>query len=115
MFWVAVALIYLVFYIFGYMGRGLSHDILAVFIMVLIVVIPTLVWKNSTKIKEFKLIKKELIFTVCCLLLWLGVSVFTVVTLKGACLCYYNDNYGFTVGNDMGPFLSTEWTRTNAI
>lgn len=81
------------------MGRGLSHDILAVFIMVLIVVIPTLVWKNSTKITEFKLIKKELIFTVACLLLWLGISVFSIVTLKGACLCYYNDIYGFSVGN----------------
>jgi len=32
------------------MGRGVSHDILTVFIMVLIVVIPTLVWKNSTKV-----------------------------------------------------------------
>jgi len=81
------------------MGRGLSHDILAVFIMMLIVVIPTLVWKNSTKVKEFKLIKKELIFTVACLLLWLGASIFAIVTLKGACLCYYNDNYGFSVGN----------------
>jgi len=81
------------------MGRGLSHDILAVFIMMLIVVIPTLVWKNSTKVKEFKLIKKELIFTVVCLLLWLGTSIFAIVTLKGACLCYYNDNYGFSVGN----------------
>lgn len=81
------------------MGRGLSHDILAVFIMVLIVVIPTLVWKNSTKIKEFKLLKNELIFTTACLLLWLGVSIFAVVSLKGACLCYYNDNYGFSVGN----------------
>lgn len=81
------------------MGRGLSHDILAVFIMVLIVIIPTLVWKNSTKIKEFKLLKNELIFTTACLLLWLGVSIFAVVSLKGACLCYYNDNYGFSVGN----------------
>jgi hypothetical protein len=115
LFWVDVALVYLVFYIFGYMGRGISHDILAVFIMMLIVVIPTLVWKNSTKVSEFKLVKKELIFTVVSLLIWTGIAVFSIIALKGACLCYYNDNYGFSVGGDAGPFMSTEWTRTNKI
>lgn len=107
LFWVDVSLVYLVFYMFGYMGRGVSHDILTVFIMVLIVVIPTLVWKNSTKVAEYKFIKKELVFTMICLLIWLGACIFGVISLKGACLCYYNDNYGFSVGNNMGPFLST--------
>jgi hypothetical protein len=39
---------------FGYFGRGLSHDILAVFIMTILVAIPTLIWKSQTKVKNFK-------------------------------------------------------------
>ena len=39
------------------MGRGVSHDILTVFIMMLIVVVPTIIWKNGTKVKKIKFIK----------------------------------------------------------
>jgi membrane protease YdiL (CAAX protease family) len=113
--WVDIALIYLVFYMFGFMGRGLSHDILSIFVMTLIVLIPTLIWKNKTKINKFKFVKKEVIFTGVCLLFWLGINIFSVVTLKGACLCYYNDNYGITLGDEQGPYLSTEWTRSSNI
>lgn len=55
--WVDIALMYFVFYMFGFMGRGVSHDILTVFLMTLIVLIPTLVWKYTTKFKKLKLIK----------------------------------------------------------
>lgn len=48
---------YLIFFMFGFLGRGLAHDILAVFVLTLTVVIPTLVWKNSTKVQKFKNIK----------------------------------------------------------
>lgn len=43
------------------------------------------------------------------LVLWLAVSVFLVVATKGACVSYYNDNYGFKVGRDIR--ISTEFTR----
>lgn len=43
------------------------------------------------------------------LILWLAVSVFLVVATKGACVSYYNDNYGFQVGKDIR--VSTEFTR----
>jgi hypothetical protein len=49
------------------------------------------------------------------LALWVVVSTLLVIGTKGACLCYYNDNYGFSVGGENGPFMSTEWTRTNNI
>ena len=35
------------------------------------------------------------------LVLWLAVSVFLVVATKGACVSYYNDNYGFKVSKDI--------------
>lgn len=52
--WICISLVYLVFYMFGYFGRGLSHDILAVFIMTILVAIPTLIWKSQTRVKKFK-------------------------------------------------------------
>ncbi len=84
---------------FGYIGRGVSHDILSVFIMTLIVLIPTLIWKNTTKVQKLNFVKKEIIFAGVCLVLWVAASALLVVFLKGACLCYYNDNYGFSVGS----------------
>lgn len=43
------------------------------------------------------------------LVLWLAVSVFLVVATKGACVSYYNDNYGFSLGGSIR--VSTEFTR----
>lgn len=43
---------------FGYMGRGTGHDIMAVLVMLLIVALPTAIWKYKTKVKTFKQIKK---------------------------------------------------------
>lgn len=54
----ALALLYLNIYIFGLMGRGTSHDIVAVVIMFVIVFLPTLIWKVKTRNNENKSMKK---------------------------------------------------------
>jgi hypothetical protein len=30
----------------------------------------------------------------------MGLSIFLVIATKGACVCYFNDQYGFTVAKD---------------
>ena len=96
-------------YIFGYIGRGTSHDILAVVVIFMIVALPTAIWKYKTKVKEYRLIKKEVIATVVLLFLWLGASIFLIISLKGVCICVFNAYYGWHVRDDF--VFSTEWMR----
>lgn len=44
------------------------------------------------------------------LLLWLGLSIFGVIALRGACMCIYNPNYGYNVRS--AEMFSTEFTRS---
>lgn len=109
LFWIGATLIYLVFFMFGTFGRGTHIDVLSVFILTLGVVLPTLIWKQQTKTSSWEEQKGETVFTIVMLVLWLAVAVFLVVATKGACVSYYNDNYGFQVGKDIR--VSTEFTR----
>lgn len=108
LFWVIIALIYLVFYMFNFFGRGTYIDVLSVFAVALVVIIPTLIWKYYTKVSNLDELRGEIIATVVLLSLWLAVSVFLVIASKGACLCFFND-YGLTVEKDLR--LSTDFSR----
>jgi phosphoglycerol transferase MdoB-like AlkP superfamily enzyme len=55
---ISIAGIYLGFYIFGMLGRGTGHDILAVVILISIVVLPTIIWKKQTKTRHSSTLKK---------------------------------------------------------
>ena len=57
LFWVVVALIFLTFYMFNFFGRGNYVDVLSVFAMTVLVVIPTLIWKYYTKVSAVKEIR----------------------------------------------------------
>ena len=111
--WVLIALGYLCFYMFSYLGRGLHIDILSVGFMLVLLLLPTLLWKHQTKVDSWKNLRGEIIFTTVLMVLWLATSIILVIVTKGACVCYFNDNYGFTVAKDAK--LSTEFTRTNTI
>ena len=47
------------------------------------------------------------------LFLWLGLSIFLVIVLKGVCICVFNDYYGVHITDAF--VFSTEWTRANQI
>lgn len=49
LFWLTCALMFLVFYMFGYFGRSTGIDVLTVLALTLIVTAPTLIWKYLTK------------------------------------------------------------------
>ena len=83
---------------FGYFGRGTHVDLLSVFVLALALILPTLLWKHKTKVTKWVNLRREAVFTIVMLLLWLGVSIFGVVATKGTCGCYYNDMYGFGIG-----------------
>lgn len=51
--WAVLSLCYLCFYMFGYMGRGTHIDILSVGVMLVVVLIPTLMWKHKTKVDRW--------------------------------------------------------------
>lgn len=53
LFWVIATIIYLVFYMFGYFGRGVHIDVFSVFLLTIGVLIPTLLWKHKTKIRDW--------------------------------------------------------------
>lgn len=53
----AIALLYLTTYMFGYLGDSTGHDILTVSVMFLIVVLPTAIWKYKTRSRVYKEIK----------------------------------------------------------
>lgn len=105
----AAAVVYLGFYAFGTIGRGTAHDILAVLIMVVVVAIPTMIWKLNTKSKKSKIGKSEVLFTIAMLVLWTIISILGVVMLKGVCICVFNEKYGTKVNKDFS--FSTEFTR----
>jgi len=96
LFWIIATLIYLGFYMFNFFGRGTYIDVLSVFAVALLVIIPTLIWKYNTKVSNLDELRTEIIATVVLLCLWLAVSVFLVILTKGGCLCYFNA-YGLTV------------------
>jgi hypothetical protein len=110
---VVVSLIYLTLYMFGTFGRGSHIDVLSVLAMACTLVLPTLIWKYYTKVSNFQQLKKEICLTVGLLILWLGVCVFAVIATKGACLCYFTQDYGFKVEKDLT--LSTEFTRQSSL
>ena len=97
LFWIIVSLIYLSFYMFNFFGRGTYIDVLSVFAVAFLVIIPTLIWKYYTKVSNLDELRGEIIATVVLLSLWLAISVFLVIASKGACLCFFNDYYGLTV------------------
>ena len=98
--WVVISLVYLCFYMFGYYGRGTYIDILSVGVMLVVVLIPTLLWKHYTKVDRWGNLRGEIIFTSIMVVIWLGISITLVIITKGSCVCYFNDNYGFTVAKD---------------
>jgi hypothetical protein len=110
LFWIAASLIYLVFFMFGYFGRGTHIDVISVFVLAFALILPTLLWKHKTKTTAWEKQKRETIFTIVMLILWLGLSTFLVIATKGVCVCYFNDQIGFKIGKDMR--ISTEFTRT---
>jgi hypothetical protein len=81
---------------FNFFGRGTHIDVLSVFSVAFIVIIPTLIWKYYSKVSKLDQLRREIIATVVLLSLWLAISVFLVIVSKGACLCYFND-YGVVV------------------
>ena len=107
LFWVVVALIFLTFYMFNFFGRGTYIDVLAVFAMAVIVLIPTLVWKFYTRSSVS--LRGEIVATAILLFLWLAICVFLVVATKGTCVCYFTDKYGIKVDKD--AYMSTDFTR----
>ena len=110
LFWIVVTLLFLALYMFNFFGRGAYIDVLAVFAMAVIVLIPTLVWKFNTRVANLNAVKGEIVATAILLFLWLAVCVFLVVATKGACVCYFTDKYGIKV--DKGEaYVSTEFTR----
>ena len=108
-----LALLYLTIYIFGMIGRGTSHDIVAVIIMLAIVFLPTIIWKVKTRQGELSSKRTELIVTVVLLILWVGASITSVLLLKGVCVCVFNENYGVKIHQDF--VFSTEFTRSQQI
>lgn len=42
--------------------------------------------------------------------LWIGISVFAVIALKGVCICVFNNKYGTKIDRDF--VFSTEFTRS---
>jgi len=109
LFWIIVSAMYLGFYMFNFFGRGNYVDILSVFAITVLIVIPTLVWKYQTKVSAVREIRFEIFVTVVLLGLWLLVCVFLVISTKGTCLCYFTDRYGFKVEKDLT--MSTDFTR----
>lgn len=97
---ISIAGVFLGFYVFGELGRGTGHDILAVLVMVSIVVLPTVLWKTQTRPQKNKIQQGELIFTVVMLIVWTIVSVFAVIALKGVCICVFNEKYGTKIQKD---------------
>lgn len=97
---VAIAGVYLSFYAFGELGRGTGHDILAVLIMVCIVALPTLLWKLQTKSNKSRIPKSEVIFTIAMIIAWTVISIMAVISMKGVCICVFNDKYGTKVNGD---------------
>ncbi len=93
---------------FNFFGRGTYIDVLSVFAVAFLVIIPTLIWKYYTKVSNLDELRGEIIATVVLLSLWLAVSVFLVIATKGGCLCFFND-YGLTVEKDLR--LSTDFSR----
>ena len=79
---------------FGMLGRGIGYDILCVVIMVIIVVLPTIIWKKLTKTKSSTAPKKEVILTISMFILWIAASIILVIMLKGVCICNFNTKYG---------------------
>lgn len=35
------------------------------------------------------------------LILWLGLSIFLIITTKGVCVCDFDVKYGFTIQDDL--------------
>jgi Kef-type K+ transport system membrane component KefB len=93
-----IALIYLCVYAFGVIGRGTSHDIMTVAVMFMIVIIPTVIWKVKTRVRMLSKYRKEALFTILMLMLWLGVCIGGVISLRDVCVCVYNHNYGVSIG-----------------
>ena len=87
---IVIALVYLTFYMFGFMGSSTGHDILAVLVMVIIVALPTMLWKYKTKSQSLRVVRKEVIFTIVMLFLWMGISILGIIMLKGVCICVFN-------------------------
>jgi hypothetical protein len=98
---------------FGDFGRASSLDVLSVFAVTLIVLVPTLIWKHLTKTTPWSEQRREIVALVVLLVLWLAVSVFLVVATKGVCVCFYNNKYGFKIDDDVE--ISSEFTRLNSI
>lgn len=96
----AVAAVYLGFYVFGELGRGTGHDILAVLIMISIVALPTILWKLQTKSKKTTITRAEIIFTIFMLVAWALISTFALISLKGVCICVFNEKYGTKIQKD---------------
>ena len=44
------------------------------------------------------------------ILIWLGISIFSVIALRQVCICVFNDKYGIQVNKDF--FFSTELSRS---
>jgi hypothetical protein len=95
-----VAGIYLGFYSFGKIGRGIGFDILAVIVMSSIVILPTLIWKKLTKTKPKRITNLELLPRIIGMALWVILCIALVIMLKGVCVCVFNDKYGTVVNKD---------------
>ena len=54
LFLIDLGILYISFFAFGYCGNGTGYDILAVLVMLGIVLIPTIIWKTTTKTKKYK-------------------------------------------------------------
>lgn len=109
-FLISASLIYLNFYMMGYFPYNGGIDILSILAMAAIVIIPSILWKKWSSPPRSELSKRELALTTFLLSLWLGVSIFSVLATKGACVCFYNNNYGMKIGEDVE--ISTGFSRS---
>lgn len=109
-FLISTSLIFLNFYMMGYFPNNGGVDILSILAMASIVIIPSILWKRCSIPHKAELSKKELAFTTILLSLWVGVSIFSVIATKGACVCFYNNSYGMKIGEDVE--ISTGFSRS---
>lgn len=46
-------------------------------------------------------------------MLWLAISILSVIALKGVCICVFNSNYGYRIKDEF--MFSTQWLRSQQI
>lgn len=81
---------------FDIFGREILNDVFVILAMTFGMVVSVAIWKQKTEDhqRDLEHCSTEVSTTVGLLILWMIACVVTVVMAKGACFCYFTQDYG---------------------